>query len=112
MKNSPFSGYVLICIIVKHIRIFLRINKVSICCTITLSTYTKMSLWRVFFYLQAGEAVALVAGELCINEFSKKKLSELWTLNTQNTSGLYSSLSSQPFFFCYTHKLRNVFSPS
>lgn len=43
-------------------------------------------MWSIWlsrlFYLQAGEAVALVAGQLCIDEFSEKKLSELWTLKT------------------------------
>lgn len=37
-------------------------------------------------YLQAGEAVALVAGQLSIDEFSEKILSELWTLNTSGTN--------------------------
>lgn len=37
------------------------------------------------FYLQAGEAVALVAGQFCVDEFSEEKLSELWTLNTSGT---------------------------
>lgn len=46
------------------------------------------------FYLQAGEAVALVTGELCVDEFSEKKLSELWTLNTHNKS----NINTQKYF--------------
>ena len=44
------------------------------------------------FYLQASEAVALVTGELCVDEFSEKKLSELWTLNTQNKSNINTQI--------------------
>lgn len=36
-------------------------------------------------YLQAGEAVTLVAGQLCIYELGEEKLSELWTLHTSRT---------------------------
>lgn len=45
-----------------------RLNKISGVCTFRC------------FYLQSGEAVALVAGQLCIDEFSEKKLPEIWSL--------------------------------
>lgn len=43
------------------------------------------------FYLESGEAVALVAGQLCVDEFGEKKLSELWTLKYKRSRRKHSS---------------------
>lgn len=52
-------------------------------------SHVSISTFRCF-YLESGEAVALVAGQLCVDEFSEKKLPELWSLKTTahlNSSG-------------------------
>lgn len=43
----------------------------------------KRAVWCCV-HLQTGETIALVAGQLSVDEFGEEKLSELWTLNASH----------------------------